>query len=316
MDSNSTNVIHRCGEGSIDDVLRFGLNLLEVFRAQETLGVDFVDRFGAGRSGSKPAILGHHLEAADGCIIAGRIGQFGEDRFSRHLIGLDHLRRERFQHSFLLQRGGGIHSSINGAAELLLQRLIMLAGVSSGLGRDFGGQQVEDDAILVGRPHRAIHAQEAGSGAFLAAETVAAVEQAIHKPLEAHRHLRERASQVRRHPVDHRTGDQGFADSSIGSPARSILEQVIDGDRQIVVGIHQSHATRDDAVTVVVGVIAKGDVELVFEVDEAGHGVGRRAIHADLAILVHGHETKGGIDIGIHHLQTDVRTSRRWAPSS
>jgi hypothetical protein len=52
------------------------------------------------------------------------------------------------------------------------------------------------------------------------------------------------------------------------------LEQVVDGDRQVVIGIHQSGARRYDAVTVEVGVVPKGDVELVFQVDESGHGPG------------------------------------------
>jgi hypothetical protein len=59
---------------------------------------------------------------------------------------------------------------------------------------------------------------------------------------------------------------------------------------QIVVRVHQTRAAGDDAVAVEVGVIAKGDVELVLELDQTSHGIRRRAVHADLAVMVKRHE--------------------------
>jgi hypothetical protein len=46
----------------------------------------------------------------------------------------------------------------------------VLARVFSCTSRDFRCKQAEDDAVLVGAPHRAIVPQEAGARAFLAAE--------------------------------------------------------------------------------------------------------------------------------------------------
>ena len=166
----------------------------------------------------------------------------------------------------------------------------MLAGVAAGRRQDFGRQQVEDEAVLVGRPDRAVLAQEGSPGAFFAAKAERAIQQPIHELLEAHRHLAQLAPQVGCHAVDHRAGYQGLADRHIFAPAGAVLEQVPDGGRQVMVGVHQPHAAGDDAVPVVVGVIAKGDVKLVFELDQAGHGVGRGAVHADLAIMIQGHE--------------------------
>ena len=52
----------------------------------------------------------------------------------------------------------------------------------------------------------------------------------------------------------------------------------------------------DDSVPVGIGVVAEGDVELVFELDETGHRKGARAVHADLAVVVQRHEPERGID--------------------
>ena len=44
----------------------------QVILAAETLGIDLVDVFGAGRARGKPAVLGDDLDAADRRIVAGR----------------------------------------------------------------------------------------------------------------------------------------------------------------------------------------------------------------------------------------------------
>ena len=82
-------------------------------------------------------------------------------------------------------------------------------------------------------------------------------------------------------------------------------KQILDCHRQIVVRVHQTRLG-DDAVTVVVRVVAKGDVELVLERDQARHGERAGAIHPDLAVFIQGHEGEGRVDLVVHHL--DVQT--------
>jgi hypothetical protein len=81
---------------------------------------------------------------------------------------------------------------------------VVLAGVLAGDGGDLGGEQVHDQAVLVGRPHGAVAAQEARAGAFLAAEAERAVEQPGGEPLEADRHFAQPPAEAGDHAVDHR----------------------------------------------------------------------------------------------------------------
>src|SRR6266545_2505186 len=57
----------------------------------------------------------------------------------------------------------------------------------------------------------------------------------------------------------------------------------------------------DNAVPVGIGVISKGDIELVFELHQASHGIGARAVHANLTVVIHGHETEDRIELRIDH---------------
>ena len=81
------------------------------------------------------------------------------------------------EQGLLLRRGRGVDARVERSAELGRQLLVMLARDPCRSGRDLGGQQVHDRAVLVGGPDRAVAAQEAGAGAFLAAEAAGAVEQ-------------------------------------------------------------------------------------------------------------------------------------------
>ena len=68
-----------------------------------------------------------------------------------------------------------------------------------------------------------------------------------------------------------------------------------------MVGIQEPGRSRDDAVPVRVRVVAERDVEAVLEFDQAGHRIGTGAVHADLAIVIEGHEPEGGVELRIHH---------------
>ena len=79
-------------------------------------------------------------------------------------------------------------------------------------------------------------------------------------------------------------------------PTGAMGEEIVDRDGEIVVRVQQPGGLGDDAVAVVVGIVAEGDVKVVLEVDQAGHGVGRGAVHAHLAIVVDGHEAEGVVN--------------------
>ena len=59
-------------------------------------------------------------------------------------------------------------------------------------------------------------------------------------------------------------------------------------------------------MTVKIGIVAERQIVLIFEVDQARHGVRRRTIHADFSVTVHRHKTKGRIRVSVHHF--DVET--------
>ena len=49
-----------------------------------------------------------------------------------------------------------------------------------------------------------------------------------------------------------------------------------------------------------VAVVGEGDPESIFQLDEPCHGIGARRVHADLAVVIDGHEREGRIDHGVH----------------
>ena len=81
-----------------------------------------------------------------------------------------------------------------------------------------------------------------------------------------------------------------------------------------MVGVHQAAVARDDAVAVVVGVVAKGDVEAVLELDQPGHGLGRGAVHADLAVAIDAHEAKRRVDALAHQRHVEAVALGDGAP--
>ena len=69
-------------------------------------------------------------------------------------------------------------------------------------------------------------------------------------------------------------------------------------------------------MTVGVWVVAEGDVKVVLEPDQACHGIGGRAVHADLAVLVHGHESEGWVDGAVDHLYIKSEPLGNWIPET
>src|SRR6185312_6850958 len=147
-------------------------------------------------AGGEPAAGAGDLEAADGGAVAGSAGQLGDDRIARQRRRLDRRRVELLERRLLARRGRRVDARVVRRPELGAQVLVVLPGIAPGDGGDLGGQQIQNDAVLVGRVDAAVPAQEAGAGALLAAEAEAAVDETAHEPLEADRHLAQRPFQV------------------------------------------------------------------------------------------------------------------------
>ena len=64
-----------------------------------------------------------------------------------------------------------------------------------------------------------------------------------------------------------------------------------------MVGRQQPAALGDDAVPVMVGVAGEGKIESVLHPDQPLHGVRGGGVHANLAVPIHGHKTKGGVNL-------------------
>ncbi len=73
-----------------------------------------------------------------------------------------------------------------------------------------------------------------------------------------------------------------------------------------MVGVQQPSVGSDDAVAVVVRIVAEGDVEIVLHLHEPRHGPGGRAVHADFSVPVEGHEGEGRVQEGVHHVEVQA----------
>ena len=93
-----------------------------------------------------------------------------------------------------------------------------------------------------------------------------------------------------------------------------MLEEVENGDREVVVGIHQSGRARDDAVPIGVGVASKGDIEAILEADQALHCVGRGRIHANPTVPIDRHEPERRIDDIVHNREIQTIALGNRAP--
>src|SRR5918992_4429149 len=70
----------------------------------------------------------------------------------------------------------------------------------------------------------------------------------------------------------------------------------MNGHGKIMVRVHQSMRRRDDAMAIGVGVVTGGNLKPFSETHEAGHRIGTRTIHPDLAVMIERHEAEGRID--------------------
>ena len=158
-------------EDSVDQSPGVPQDPVEVLLALEALGVEFVDLLGARRSGREPAAR-HDLEAADrrrrspGAAVSMADRLAGQTSTSSRpgTTGAASA-------AFFCGRGRSVDALVGGLAELARQVAVEIARIAAGHGGHLGRQQREDDAVLVGRPDRAVAAQERGARALLSAES-------------------------------------------------------------------------------------------------------------------------------------------------
>src|SRR5690625_7875988 len=93
--------------------------------------------------------------------------------------------RQCFQDGLLLTVSSRIAACVDGRAEFISKLCVALRWALSRHRDDFCRQKVQDDAVFIGGPHRAIETQERRPGRFLTAEANAAITQTIHKPFES-----------------------------------------------------------------------------------------------------------------------------------
>ena len=245
-------------------------------------------------------------------MVARSLGELGGDVLAGQLGGLDVVAGELGELLLLLEGGRGVDALVPAFAETLHLLLVQLGRVLAGLRGDLSGQQVRNQAVLVGGPHAAVLTQEGHAGAFLAAERDLALEQRVHEPLEADRNLDELGVDGSGHAVDQGGGDQRLADAGAFRPARTIAaEQILHAHCDVVVRVHDAPVRADDAMAVGIRIGAADQIVLVPSavvegIDQTLHRVRGARIHADLAIMVDGHEAPGRVDLRTHHVDGQV----------
>ena len=177
------------------------LDLGEVLGPLERLGVDLVDVLGARRAGGEPRRLGGHLEAADRRVVARRpwsdLAVIGSPASS---VAVTAEASSLASLAFCSRLAGASTRAYAGAPCSRGQLGVQLARRLAGHRLDLAGQQGEQDAVLVGGPGAAVEGEERCAGRLLAAEADLAGAQPGHEPLEADRHLDQRAAEARPRP--------------------------------------------------------------------------------------------------------------------
>src|SRR5208282_5059509 len=102
------------------------------------------------------------------------------------------------------------------------QFTVVQAGIFSRSSGDLCGKKIHDRSVFVSGPYCAVTAQEARTRALLSTETHGTIDQAGHKPLEAHRNFVQLASELLHDAINHAAAYQRFADCGVGVPLRPV----------------------------------------------------------------------------------------------
>ena len=110
--------------------------------------------------------------------------------------------REPRQQLFLLRGGGRFIAIVETLTELACQLTIEFACIATRCARSFPPRATPGPCRFIRRPHAAIQTNERRTRVLLSGKTKRAVEQPIHKPFEANRHLVELPTQLRGDAID------------------------------------------------------------------------------------------------------------------
>ncbi len=168
----------------------------------KALSVNLVNIFRTRWAEGKPAVFSNDFQAADGGIVAWSIGQDSLDRFASQGILFDRIWSKILENVLLLHCCRGINAGIDGRTKAIGEFLVMDSWITSCLSGDLGSQKVKDDPVLVSTPDRAVLTEKTGPGTLFSAKEYRPVEQAVNKPLEAHRYFHHLSVQLCCHPVN------------------------------------------------------------------------------------------------------------------
>ena len=158
------------GKRIVYDLLGLRHDLLEMALVPKTLRIDLVDVFGAGGRAANQPLAVTTFNPPIGALLPGA-------RVSLAVIGspasVDSLTASGDSFcslAFCSGVAGGIDARVIGRSEFRGQFAVVFPGILAGTCGDFGGEQVHDRTVFVGRPDGAILSQETRAGAFLTAE--------------------------------------------------------------------------------------------------------------------------------------------------
>ena len=186
--------------------------------------------------------------------------------------------------------GRSVDAGVIGSAKLNCQFPKVFPGIFLRAGGDLGVEQIQDESIFVGGPDGSVAAKEACAGALFSSEAVGAIDESRNEPLETYGHLAQFAAKLFHYFVDHAAAYEGFSHGDIRAPLRTMREQVLDGNCQVMIRIHEPCGRSDDSMPVRVGIVGKCYLVLVFEAHQSGHRIRTGAIHTNLAVMVDSHE--------------------------
>src|SRR5258708_36057603 len=147
-------------ERGVHDALRLGDQPVQMPGAMKALGVDLVNIFGSRRPRGEPAAARGDLDAADGCIVAGRGSKNLIDGLAGELRDPHLLAVELAELFLLLGVCRGVHAIGVHRAQFLSHGAVRLAGIPPGARRDLSRQQRRHQTVLVGRPDAAVEPAE------------------------------------------------------------------------------------------------------------------------------------------------------------
>src|SRR5579863_4492923 len=111
-------------EDSRDQVLRLGLNAVEVILTFKTLGADFVNLFGTGRTRREPSVLRRHFDSADCRAVARSDRHCTENFLTGDFARIQLLGSQLLQDVLLRECRRRVDTFVGGRAEFLRQIVV------------------------------------------------------------------------------------------------------------------------------------------------------------------------------------------------